>query len=1171
MRLQMRLQQWRKPQQAVPGRAPAPAPAQASPRGAFSGVRDGAAEWWRLLKAFVGWPWLPEQWISLSAFTFAVVIGVWLATINVGSGDYGQWLMVSRAYIGEGVPGYRDISTVPPVAPMLLGFTQVIVGDPVVALQVFKGLLGFGFVIAVYLAGKNIYQSRAAGLLATVFAFLVADRMLELFAFGGLPQITAMVFMVAGAGAIAKAAHNPTGSWRMWTVAALLIALSATSHAGTGVIACVVSAVMVGGVLVANRHWSWRDRFAALVPFSVVAAGLLAYYIPVLLPANEAYTSNPASQEYRGPDRIWAAFNLYVPNWAVMAVGSFFLADLIARIVQNRRLEAGYHSLFWALGAWGFLGITVMTGSGTDYPRFTAPLLVPLAVAAGGGMAIVIKPARKFLRDEYQQAAAGAIPLVAAAVLGVALGFTTTDAHSDESRFYSLPTMGAVRDIAAWLDDADSSGKTVVAPTREGKWIEGLTGRESLIDIPVRFSFRESELERSIANQTILKSTGALINEHFFLKFTESKASPYGTVPTAMWIGVNHGGEYVDLIRPPASTTRVFTGGGTTDVLATLGALDALAAVAHETPDRASLTTEWTGARRGSQVGLTRTVELTRGQSEFTVTDTASSSLASVPVSGMQLEITPLGGVTVRTIVISGNTATITFAPIGSSTPVMTVTADDSAVTFTTVENRLVATTTGDTLSLRYAVAQPGQPLHELAYLDPAALVDEFNIGYVMLEGDSSSAARAARLSAIGFGPVYAASPYTLLGTEGPFISLPGGPTGSTGQPDGGQTPVVAQPTPTATAQPGATVTPLPTATPGLPGAPGEPTVTATAQPTATPTPTASPTPVPPPSELIDAALWVNTNIGNDASLLAANTSDGDWLESLTGLRTLSLDVISAGQGADALNGALAVDTLLRSTGALANENFSLKYVDSKLAGTTEVPRQLWAAGSVDGQYTALLRLLPAEMRVMAGPGDVLATLNALDAASVEVSESEDEIRVITTWTGERRGGSVKYVRTVVLTRGANYFDVIDEVSGTAPMSFIDIDVRAPLGVTPDSITTGAGSGSFVLPAVATTRPTVTVTSDESGTKFEARESSIGVVSTSAARLQMRFTIPGAPVPIAELQALVPADLINDFNVQAVFLRRDGSFSAREKRLNILGFTTVAEFGSLALMTREAQ
>ena len=35
-------------------------------------------------------------------------------------GDYGQWLMTSRYYLGEGVPDYRTITALPPVVPLLI-------------------------------------------------------------------------------------------------------------------------------------------------------------------------------------------------------------------------------------------------------------------------------------------------------------------------------------------------------------------------------------------------------------------------------------------------------------------------------------------------------------------------------------------------------------------------------------------------------------------------------------------------------------------------------------------------------------------------------------------------------------------------------------------------------------------------------------------------------------------------------------------------------------------------------------------------------------------------------------------------------------------------------------------------------------------------------------------
>jgi hypothetical protein len=187
------------------------------------------------------------------------------------------------------------------------------------------------------------------------------------------------------------------------------------------------------------------------------------------------------------------------------------------------------------------------------------------------------------------------------------------------------------------------------------------------------------------------------------------------------------------------------------------------------------------------------------------------------------------------------------------------------------------------------------------------------------------------------------------------------------------------------------------------------------------------------------------------------------------------------------------------------------------------------------------------------------------------VSESAGEVRIITTWTGTRRGGAVNYTRTVILKPNARNFEVIDEVTGTAPIAFIYVQVRPPVGVTPESMSAQQGQTSVVLPAVTATKPFFRITSDDAGTTFSVKDGAVGIISATPNRLHMRFSVQNVGLPIAQLQALVPADLINEFNVQAVLLRKDGSFNAREKRLNSLGFTTVAEFGTLVVMRRQGQ
>src|SRR5207302_1293242 len=67
--------------------------------------------WLRLgrIARYTTWLEWPEPDIVLALLLGSVVVGCAgvLATSAIGSGDYGQWLMTSRSYLGVGIPAYR--------------------------------------------------------------------------------------------------------------------------------------------------------------------------------------------------------------------------------------------------------------------------------------------------------------------------------------------------------------------------------------------------------------------------------------------------------------------------------------------------------------------------------------------------------------------------------------------------------------------------------------------------------------------------------------------------------------------------------------------------------------------------------------------------------------------------------------------------------------------------------------------------------------------------------------------------------------------------------------------------------------------------------------------------------------------------------------------------------
>jgi hypothetical protein len=122
---------------------------------------------------------------DLAAMALAAAVAFAVARAPLGSGDYGQWLMVSRFFTGEDIPEYRNAWGVAPLIPMFLAAVRFVTGDPYVALNVVRVTLIVALVLSFYVAAGALFRSRGAGLLAAVFAVIVTDRFMDLVAFGG--------------------------------------------------------------------------------------------------------------------------------------------------------------------------------------------------------------------------------------------------------------------------------------------------------------------------------------------------------------------------------------------------------------------------------------------------------------------------------------------------------------------------------------------------------------------------------------------------------------------------------------------------------------------------------------------------------------------------------------------------------------------------------------------------------------------------------------------------------------------------------------------------------------------------------------------------------------------------------------------------------------------------
>ncbi len=688
-----------------------------------------------------------------SALVLAVLGAFIVVDVQVGSGDYGQWLMVSRYYSGDEVPGYREFSAIPPIVPLLLALTRLVISDPLTALAAFKAFLALAFFLSVYAAGAVVFRDKAAGLLGAVCTFFVADRYLGLFAFGGLLQLTSIVFICLAVAAFAQAGHSLRLSMRWWILGSLAIFLAVLSHVGTGVIAILTGCTVASTAAICNRHLSWSERIKALMPLFIVFLLLAPYWFMVVLPNSTEYASNSAALYYRGPSVLWQLLEEYQPTFILLWAG---LASLIAgALYEALRRRVGSYVIVaaWAAAAWGFLGVTIIGSVGTSYPRLMYPILLPLAVAVGGALLLGLKGLVTMLPG-LPKVAVPVAPLALAGLILLVAGPGAAESYQREARFYEVADLAQLKSLSESLDERLPGGQAILASSGDGKWIEGLTGRETLFTLPNRFSFRDYERERSIAADALLRSTFAMTNGQFFIKYFGSDDS----IPVYPWIAINHGGEYIDLVGISPADSLATSGG---EPLASLGALSAHDIDWQSRDGQLAVRTVHTGERRGQQVSYTQLATLNEKHASFTLVEEIDSAL---PIEEMQMLVRLVPGVVPASINVQGDQADLFFPRRGKSEPHIRVTIPEGSGTLELVaEGILVQTRGSNRLEVRFSFVPTAENINDPAILPPTQLVEDYNIGAALLLEGPPLRERIARLEALGFTVERRVGPYVVM------------------------------------------------------------------------------------------------------------------------------------------------------------------------------------------------------------------------------------------------------------------------------------------------------------------------------------------------------------------------------------------------------------------------
>ena len=704
--------------------------------------------------------WRPWSLHALVIFSVVAGCAFVVATMEIGGGDYGQWLMTARPYIGLDLPAYRADAAVPPVVPAVLGLLQRLSGEPITALRLLVVLLVATLGVAASLAAGSFFRSWTAALLATAGCLLITDRFLDLFAFGGLLQAASVALLWLSVATFQRAGDGDGGGWRWWTAGAGLVGLGALSHVGTGsmLIPAAAAVALIATLRVAG---GWRDCLARLVPLGVVLVVVASYWLAVILPSSVDLARNPASLDYRGPSRLLDSLTAYQPTILLIVLGSAGLILGAVAEVRRRRIGPWLALFAWTATSLAMLAGAVVSGVATDYPRFATPILAPLVIAAAGVAAIALEIAARRLAARRERLSGFGWSLALATLLVMVATPAAVGTFRADSMGYRVAELDRVREAGVWIDEHVPAGKTVLGPAREAKWIEGLTGREALFSNAIRYSFRPEEWQRSLAADALLRSSGGLVNEFFFARFADADSG--ADAPRQLSIAANHGGEFVDLLATAPGATLVLDEANST--LASLANLPGSSRRQIAANDEVGLALGWTGDRNGQPVSYRQTVLLHRYASTMELRAGVSTPLA---FQHFQIELRPTE-LPLTDVRIDGRWADLVFASLGSKEPKLRVliARGDASLTALPDGGGLHIDVVDEQVRILITdlTAAPS-PSMGLQVLEPAQLVDRYDVGAVLLRRDPTFEARRARLETLGFGVAELFGSYVVLVRE---------------------------------------------------------------------------------------------------------------------------------------------------------------------------------------------------------------------------------------------------------------------------------------------------------------------------------------------------------------------------------------------------------------------
>jgi hypothetical protein len=474
-------------------------------------------------------------WIYIALFLIGPAIAGFLVGVKMFANylppgdDPGNWLKRINAFLGNTYPLWgENLASYPPLFHALGALISILVGDSVFAMKILAIL---SFVLIPITSGWFVYKitdNKQASIVASLVSSFLPMQY-EMIWWGAYPNILGMALLPIGVYSITRVLEGESSMRNLSNLVLITLLITLTHHMTAVVFAGILAIVII--VLLALRLLSLRFGIIALISLNIIIS----------------YLAHLVSSGYIVGNPVTAGFDLYERLlWAFKSPIILYILIISSMVSIITFVLSWRYLLATVLSAWimspVLLSLSHYFGVTVDVGRFMLFLGTPMIVASTTIMPNlkgIIKATKEekeggdepeyFIEinmDKLLPALLIATILVLTPVTAISVNDSAYDYYNWLSNDYHKYTESERLQILQWIKENTDAEDVIIASYHMGRWIEGFSGRRTLMDVPLSTILVRDEFYRSLSAQALLSLNNYEIANGYFWIADQSPLAP---------------------------------------------------------------------------------------------------------------------------------------------------------------------------------------------------------------------------------------------------------------------------------------------------------------------------------------------------------------------------------------------------------------------------------------------------------------------------------------------------------------------------------------------------------------------------------------------------------------------------------------------------------------------